>query len=221
MKQRTARHGHTRGRVRTPEYRSWSAMMGRCYQPKTGNFKYYGGAGIRVCARWHDFLMFLVDVGPRPDGTSLDRIDGARGYEPGNVRWATPETQNNNKVSVTAVSIGGVTQSVSRWARTVGITPRAFRARMRRGWSEAALLTPMSTSPWTKRVPMPPAPPLPSPPLPRQRPVNLVGTLPPRRGRTPAPKPVVAAVRWPPRPITNAEWREVRRAFREIKEASK
>ena len=81
----------------TPTYFSWRAMIQRCEDPRTPAFKYYGGRGIRVCAEWHDFPSFLRDMGHRPPGTTLDRINGSGHYEPGNCRWATWDVQCANR----------------------------------------------------------------------------------------------------------------------------
>lgn len=83
---------------RTPLHRLWLALRNRCNNPKTPDFKYYGGRGVTVCARWDQFTNFADDVGPHPGkGMTLDRIDTNKGYEPGNVRWATRETQARNR----------------------------------------------------------------------------------------------------------------------------
>ena len=85
------------GMSRTGMYKAWTQMLQRCNNPNTKEFPAYGGAGIRVCERWYDFENFLADMGARPEGTSLDRIDGTRGYEPGNCRWATAKEQLANR----------------------------------------------------------------------------------------------------------------------------
>jgi hypothetical protein len=82
----------------TKEYTSYRGMLNRCYQESHIGYKNYGGRGITVCARWrHDFLAFLNDMGFRPEGCSLDRIDVDGNYEPSNCRWASRQQQAENQ----------------------------------------------------------------------------------------------------------------------------
>lgn len=97
MSQTRTDHGHNHRGRRSPTYRSWDGMKQRCLNPKATSYARYGGAGITVADRWLDFGSFLEDMGARPDGTTLDRIDSTRGYEPGNCRWATRSEQNKNR----------------------------------------------------------------------------------------------------------------------------
>jgi hypothetical protein len=93
---RRARHGQTG----TPEYRSWRAMKSRCTNPRHPRYARYGGRGVRIAPPWLDcFECFARDVGPRPPGTTLDRIDVDGNYEPGNVRWASPAVQARNRAA--------------------------------------------------------------------------------------------------------------------------
>lgn len=91
-------HGHCKNNNCTPTYKSWASMKGRCSNPRVSNYYNYGGRGIVVCERWRtSFNSFLEDMGERPPGTSLDRIDSNGNYEPGNCRWATDEIQRSNR----------------------------------------------------------------------------------------------------------------------------
>jgi hypothetical protein len=101
---RSTKHGHaTRGRKST-EYRTWGAMIERCYRPLYKDFQNYGGRGIKVCDRWRygedgktGFECFYDDMGHRPGGLSLDRIEVNDDYRPGNCRWATASIQAQNR----------------------------------------------------------------------------------------------------------------------------
>lgn len=87
------------GMISTPEYGSWLAMKDRCLNPRSSNYPNWGGRGIKIHPPWvGDFMTFYQDVGPRPSPShSLDRIDNEKGYEPGNVRWATKKQQSDNR----------------------------------------------------------------------------------------------------------------------------
>lgn len=89
--------GEKHGMTGTPTYRAWAAMKNRCQNPRNVKFPRYGGRGIRVCLRWSmSFSTFLSDMGKKPTGKSIDRIDNDGNYEPGNCRWATPKQQSAN-----------------------------------------------------------------------------------------------------------------------------
>ena len=87
-------HGHAPVGNHSPTYRVWAGMKGRC---ASATSEYYGARGITVCDRWQVYENFLEDMGERPKGKSIDRINSDGNYEPGNCRWATPEVQATNQ----------------------------------------------------------------------------------------------------------------------------
>lgn len=90
-------NGTTHGLHKSRTYSSWNAMMNRCTNPDHDKFRYWGGRGITVCERWYKFVNFYEDMGERPVGKTLDRINPDGNYEPGNCRWATPLQQRHNR----------------------------------------------------------------------------------------------------------------------------
>lgn len=97
LQQRNRKHGNCTREQVSAAYHSWNSMMGRCYNPNAAGYKNYGGRGLKVRERWHKFENFLADMGDRPQGMTLDRIDNDGNYGPGNCRWATAKQQLHNK----------------------------------------------------------------------------------------------------------------------------
>lgn len=129
----------------TPEYASWTAMIKRCFYETAAYYPDYGGRGITVCDEWrHSFPQFLADMGKRPRGHSLDRIDNDGPYSPANCRWANQKTQCRNKRSNVIVDFDGKSQCLSTWAEQLGFAPYVLSKRLRAGWSvEKTLTTPV------------------------------------------------------------------------------
>ena len=143
-------HGHaSRKRGVSREWNSWASMKKRCLDPNHEAFSRYAGRGITVCERWlNSFENFLADMGPRPIGKTLERIDNERGYHPDNCEWATPSKQmSNTRVSI-VLTIRDVTMSLPLWCAEPGaVAWNIARQRLRHGWSpEEAIFTPRCDS---------------------------------------------------------------------------
>lgn len=127
----------THGLSESPEYRAWGAMRERCRDPRCKSYYRYGGRGINVCDRWYDsFEAFYEDMGPRPSTAhSVDRIDTFGDYEPSNCRWATIQEQQNNTRANVVVEFQGKRQTLTQWARVLGIKSTTLATRLDRGWT--------------------------------------------------------------------------------------
>jgi hypothetical protein len=126
----------THGDSYSQEYRSWKMMKSRCGNPNDPAYERYGGRGITVCPRWHRFEPFLEDIGRRPSPLhQLERVDNNRGYEPGNVRWATPKENQRNKRNTAFIVLSGRRIPLVEAAETAGIPVTTLRHRLDRGWS--------------------------------------------------------------------------------------
>jgi hypothetical protein len=130
----------------TKEYRAYYSARSRCLQPNIKSYPFYGGRGIKF--RFKSFEEFFDDIGfaPTPEHT-LDRINTNGHYEPGNVRWATLQEQNENHGICHKITIGGVTKTMTAWCRHFGINRSAVRSRIRRGWDEVSAITTPSGAP--------------------------------------------------------------------------
>lgn len=138
--EKTIKHGHKRGGIASPEYKTWLGMKRRCYDPKYKDFPNWGGRGVTVCDRWREsFEAFFADMGPRPsEQHSIDRIDGSRGYEPGNCRWATSLEQGETKRNNIRVEVlGQPYSSVKAACRALGVGYPRVMQRIKAGYSVA------------------------------------------------------------------------------------
>lgn len=106
----------------TRTYKSWIMMKTRCLNPNYNLYQYYGGRGIGVCDEWLFFEPFYADMGQRPGGTTLDRIDPNGDYCKENCRWTTTQVQSENKNSSLSYELNGETKNLNEWARIAGTT---------------------------------------------------------------------------------------------------
>lgn len=98
----------THGKAYSREYKTWGGMMSRCNNPNVPHYERYGGRGIKVCKRWHKFVNFFADMGERPKGKTLDRIDNNKSYCKSNCRWATQSEQCHNRHYDRRITIGNL-----------------------------------------------------------------------------------------------------------------
>ena len=139
----TTRRNKTHGMSESVEYTAWVSMWGRV-RAKEGDkdFARYGGRGIACCDRWKSFEAFYEDMGPRPPGHSIDRIDNDLGYSPENCRWTTAKRQARNRVSSRIVSAFGESLPLADWAERFGVQYQMLWARIFvLNWSPEEALT--------------------------------------------------------------------------------
>ena len=122
------------GMSMTPIYRAWRKMIERCESEYDQKYHVYGGRGISVCEEWHEFENFFADMGERPDGRTLDRVDNNGNYCPSNCRWATYIEQANNTSFVNRYLYKGGLMTAREIEGITGVKPKTFKARIRRGW---------------------------------------------------------------------------------------
>lgn len=141
--ERASKGNRTHGRSGSREYRSWSSMIARCENPKATSYESYGGRGITVCGRWRDsFEAFYEDMGPRPDNTTLDRIDHNGSYEPTNCRWADALVQADNTRRALKIETAKGVVNLSEAARQSGVTRQTLRKKLRAGMAPEDAMAP-------------------------------------------------------------------------------
>lgn len=141
-------HGHAARDSKSKTHMTWNAMKQRCNNPNHSKFAQYGALGITVCQRWNDsFEAFLEDMGERPDGMTIDRKDGTKGYSPENCKWSTPTQQQRNIKSNVMIEFRGQVKCLSEWAKIYGHPHNTLSYRLRSGWdTERAFMTPPAPS---------------------------------------------------------------------------
>ena len=134
-----------------PLHKTWWAMIDRCQNPNNKSFRDYGARGIAVCDRWKfgadgltGFACFLADMGPRPAGFTIERVQGDRDYEPGNCVWIAKGDQSKNRRTVRLVRINGQVKTVPDWCAEYGLNYWTAIRRISRGWPpDKAITTPI------------------------------------------------------------------------------
>jgi hypothetical protein len=138
--QRRKGFNKSHGNSSHPLYGVWKSMIGRCNNPAFSSYKIYGARGIKVCKRWHDFSAFIEDMPEKPTPKhSLERVDNSAGYEPGNVIWATRYEQVRNTRRNVFLELDGERLCLKDWASRAGISPTAFKARVKKHGLRKAL----------------------------------------------------------------------------------
>lgn len=116
------------------EYNSWYSMHQRCLNPEKDNYSSYGGAGISICERWlESFDNFMDDMGERPEGMTLDRIDSSGNYEPSNCKWSTYSEQTINTDSTFWINDNGKNICLSYFSKKYGIPSTTIKYRIKKG----------------------------------------------------------------------------------------
>ncbi len=128
------KHGHSSHGKPSGAYQSWYSMKQRCDNPKTPGFERWGGRGITYAAKWAEFASFLADMGDRPDGSQLDRINNDGNYEKSNCRWATPKENCNNTSRSRRHKFDGRMLTVGEIANERGLRVCTVQGRLWHGW---------------------------------------------------------------------------------------
>lgn len=131
------------GMAETTEFRVWTDMRRRCHDPRRPDYKNYGARGIVVCDEWREsFEAFYRDMGPRPEGTTLDRMNNSGPYEKKNCVWATRKVQERNKRTSRIVEVEGRRMTVAEACEVFGIKKATAENRLNRlGWSAQRTFT--------------------------------------------------------------------------------
>jgi len=130
----------THGLSSLPEYKIWCGMKQRCYYTKHKSFAKYGAKGIKICERWLDFGNFYKDMGARPKGMTLDRIDINKDYSPENCKWSTSAEQMRNTSRTRFIEHNGIKKCLTDWAKEFGLRPGCLIVRASRGYTDMEIL---------------------------------------------------------------------------------
>jgi len=128
------------GKARSVEYSAWNAMHKRCTRDNHPSFEHYGGRGIKVCDRWLDFECFLEDMGKRPEGLSLDRVNNNGNYEPSNCRWTTRKEQANNRSNNRKINCYDDVITIAEFSEKFKIKRGSILYRQSLGWESKRII---------------------------------------------------------------------------------
>lgn len=144
-RERATKHGKEGTRI----YNTWAQMLSRCNNPKAQSYPHYGAKGIKVCDRWKDFSNFYADMGDIPEGKTLDRIDGEKGYEPTNCKWSSYKEQARNKSTLKLFPWEGRMITIAEIAEMSGMKRKVVENRIRLGMSMEDALKNVRYNRWT------------------------------------------------------------------------
>lgn len=130
--------------VHKQTHQCWRDMRQRCNNPNSRRFYTHGGRGIKVCKEWEEsYENFVSDMGHKPNGYTIDRIDNDKGYSKDNCRWATPKEQAQNRRTNVNLTYKNKTLNLQQWSELVGITFATFSKRVKNWGIERAVETPL------------------------------------------------------------------------------
>lgn len=130
--------------VHKQTHQCWRDMRQRCNNPNNHRYYTHGARGIKVCKEWEDsYENFVTDMGHKPDGYTIDRIDNNQGYSKENCKWATPKEQAQNRRTNINISYKGKTLNLQQWSEIVGLTFASFSKRVKKWGVERAIETPV------------------------------------------------------------------------------
>jgi hypothetical protein len=133
----------THGMTETDTYKSWRSMKERCYLSSSKDYKDHGAKGITVSEEWMDFSAFYRDMGERPAGMTLGRIDKSKSYCKENCKWQTTSERTNNTSVSRYIEYNGERKTIAQWARELGKSRQSIRYRLEAGWSIEDILSPI------------------------------------------------------------------------------
>lgn len=130
------------GMCKSLTYKVWQCIRQRCLNPNNDAFANYGGRGITVDATWENFIVFLADMGERPKGMEINRIDNNKGYSKKNCKWSTSVENQNNRRNNRWISYNGKMVTVTQASRLCGVKPTTIFERLKKGCTNQQAVRP-------------------------------------------------------------------------------